>query len=104
MKMTNKTATAIAAARQIFGSYEFTANDWECARLGCTLTTAIQHNAVKKISRTRRIYYTTKELVEMLNSCSGEDCYYSFWYLKVDEHDRAYEDLEEVFYQLVERA
>lgn len=104
MMMTNKTIGAIVAAYLTFDSREFTADDWERAQLGCTLTTAIKHNVVKKISRVRRIYYTTQELVEMLNSCSGEDCYYSFWYLKVDENDRAYEDLEEVTYQLVERA
>lgn len=101
MQMTKQTAAAIVAAHLTFDSKEFTDYDWERAQLGCTLRTAIKHNAVKKITRTRRIYYTVRELVEMLNSCSGTDCYCSYWNLQMDENDRVYEDVEEVFYQMV---
>lgn len=41
---------------------------------------------------TERVYYTTKELVALLNSCANNGCYDCDWNFKVDKDSRAYTD------------
>lgn len=100
--MTKNTANAIATARAIYDDYVFTRDEWERDQPGCTLETAIRVGAVRKVRSIHRDYYTVQELVEMLNNCSGNDCYDSEWRLQVDEQGRAYEDRVEIGYQMVE--
>ena len=39
-----------------------------------------------------RTYYTMREVVDMLNECSGEDCYGGEWHYEIDEQGRVYSD------------
>ena len=39
-----------------------------------------------------RTYYTMREVVDMLNECSGEDCYCGEWHYEIDEQGRVYSD------------
>ena len=57
---------------------------------------------MRKVFRTMRQYFTVQELVDELNSCSGEDCEYRFWFLKVDDAGRAYQEYDDITYQMVE--
>ena len=40
----------------------------------------------------KRFYYSVREIVDMLNDCSGEDCYGATWEYKIDDEGRIYED------------
>lgn len=93
-KMTENTAKALETARELFGTEEFSMERWENANIGLTLRTAMNHKAVTAIKHNSRQYYSTMELVELINSCSGTDCYNVEYNLKMDENGRAYEDCE----------
>lgn len=93
-QMKETTKKAIETARDVFGMNEFTAEEWSKANIGVTLRTAINHGAVVVNKHIVRQYYTVSELVEMLNACSGTDCYDIEYNLRVDEKGRAYEDNE----------
>ena len=100
--LNEKKTAAIAIARQTFGSREFTAAEWDGALIRCELADAIREGAVRKVFHTMREYFTLQEVVDELNSCSGEDCEYRFWFLKVDDAGRAYQEYDDITYQLVE--
>lgn len=93
-KMMENTAKALESARELFGNNEFTMEQWKEANIGLTLRTAMKYEAVVAIKHSDRQYYSVKELVELLNSCSGTDCYNVEYNFKVDENGRAYEDCE----------
>ena len=100
MAMTKQTAAGIEKAKEFFGDREFKEREWEWDIFGVTLETVLKWKGAKRIVRIKREYYTIKELVGMLNSCSGNDCYDCDWNLKIDEDGRAYEDHEVVTYKM----
>lgn len=40
----------------------------------------------------KRYYYSVKELVGLLNSCAGDDCYDVDWHFEIDDDGRVYTD------------
>lgn len=91
--MNKNTAAAITTARAAFGTREFTAHEWDALHTGTRLETVIFHEAAERIVHTTRRYYTVAELVEELNACAGDDCYYCDWHYEVDADGRAYQDI-----------
>ena len=39
-----------------------------------------------------RVYYSVREIVDLLNDCSGEDCYNSSWHFEIDNEGQIYCD------------
>lgn len=99
-KMMKSTAQAIERAREIFGNREFNELEWNRAGIQLALRTAIAHDKVVKIERSYRDFYAVKELVEMLNSCAGDDCYDCEWHFEIDEQGRVFQDRKEVSYRM----
>lgn len=40
----------------------------------------------------KRYYYSVKELVGLLNSCAGEDCYCADWHFEIDDNGKVFTD------------
>ena len=100
--MTKMQMVALENAKKAFGDKEFSRKEWmdvACGKYG--LSTAIYDGNVKSVQHVKRIYYTVKELVKMLNDCAGDDCYNCDWNFKVDENNNAYEEIITNTYKLV---
>ena len=98
--MAKTTIMAIERAREIFGNREFNELEWQRANLRLTLGTAIAHDQVIRIEHTHRDFYTVKELVEMLNSCAGDDCWGCDWHFEIDEQGRVFQDHQTVTFRM----
>lgn len=100
--MTKMQMVALENAKKVFGDKEFTAKEWMDVACGkYALSTAIYDGHVKSIEHVKRIDYTVKELVKMLNDCAGDDCYNCDWHFEVDENNNVYENIVTNTYQLI---
>lgn len=100
--MTKMQMVALENAKKAFGEKEFSRKDWmdvACGKYG--LSTAINDGNVQTIKHVQRNYYTLAEVVEMLNECSGEDCYCGHWEYKIDENNRVYDENVTITYKLI---
>lgn len=98
--MNKNTLEALNKARNYFNNREFTECEWKMANIGCTLNTLMKYDEIEKIERVTREYYTVAELVEALNSCSGEDCYSGDWFYQIDENGNVYQEIKTVIYKM----
>ena len=87
-----------------FGTREFTEKEWKdsdspaCGRL--SLGMALHDGIVIEHKVVTRNYYTVAEIVEKLNDCAGEYCYFGNWEYKIDESGRVYDEDVTVTYHM----
>ena len=99
-KMAKTTVAALEKAREYFGEREFTEQEWNRSGIALTLDTARVHGAVIRMEKVERTYYTIREVVDMLNDCSNEDCYGAHWHYEIDAQGRVYDDYVYTTYRM----
>ena len=93
------TINDLKRAREMFGDNEFTQEQW-ASRMNITLRTAIRNNAVIPFIKVTRVYATVREIIDLLNNCSGRDCWDLDCHFEIDEEGRIYEDVKEKYYRM----
>ena len=105
--MSKTTVQALKLYRAHFGENTFTAYEFEKKRHQmvaqhlptASLQTLINNGIAITIDKVIEEDYTIDEIIQMLNDCSGEDCYCGSWHIQRDG-DRIYDVRHETVYKL----
>lgn len=89
----------IEIAKKFFRERHFTEEEWR-ATVNIPLKTALDYRIITEVIHTQRVYWTTQEIVNKLNSLSGQDCYFLNYNYKIDDHGNIYEDVTTFLYKM----
>lgn len=89
----------IETAKKFFKARYFTEEEWH-ATTNIPLKIALDYRIITEVIQTQRVYWTTQEIVNKLNSLSGQDCYFLNYNYKIDDHGNIYEDVTTFLYKM----
>lgn len=109
MAVKDTTMQAYRNYQCLLGDSLFTENEFETAkaylarqtRQTCALSTLLKNNLVKTQTVLMREKYTIQEVLDKLNSCSGEDCYNGEWHFVQDPDGRIFNEWTVEKYKLI---
>ena len=106
--MTNRTKLTIEFGKHNFGNRTFTESEWTKIASSLTgdkglvqLRTLVKNGAVKLGVRVITHTYSIDEIIDELNACAGEDCYYGDWHYYRNEDGEICQDFRITTYQFI---